>query len=73
MEVYETESGYEVRETLGGLEVSENDTLACTLDGKTLTDYTDDETDQIDDYSLEADIKEAIEVEEFLADQFQYC
>jgi hypothetical protein len=72
MGTYETESGYIVRETLGGLEVTEDDKVICTLDGKTLEDYRD-ENDDIDDDTLEADIKEAEDAEEFLAYQEEYC
>lgn len=72
MDTYETESGYIVTETLGGLEVTEDDRVICTLDGKTLEDYCD-EDENIDDDTLEADIKEQVEVEEFLAYQQDYC
>ena len=66
MDIYETESGYIVTETLGGLEVTEDDRVICTLDGKTLEDYCD-EDENIDDDALEADIREGEEVEDFLA------
>lgn len=72
MNTYETELGYIVRETLGGLEVSENDRVVCTLSGKTLDNYRVNEWD-IDDDLLEADIKEQVEVEEFIAYQEDYC
>ena len=72
MNVYETPLGYEVRETLGGLEVSENGNVVCTLEGKTLDSYRD-ELDIIDDDLLEDDIKDEVEVEEFLAYQEDYC
>lgn len=72
MNTYETELGYIVRETLGGLEVSENDRVICTLSGKSLDNYRVNEWD-IDDDLLEADIKEQVEVEEFLAYQEDYC
>ena len=72
MNTYETELGYIVRETLGGLEVSENDRVICTLSGKSLDNYRVNEWD-IDDDLLEADIKEEVEVEEFLAYQEDYC
>lgn len=71
MNTYETELGYIVRETLGGLEVSENDRVVCTLSGKTLDDYRFNE--RVDDDLLEADIKDEVEVEEFLAYQEDYC
>ena len=73
MTTHLTESGYEVLETLGGLEVSEYGELVCTLDGCTLEDYSDEDTGDIDDETLERDIQEAIEVEEFLAYQKDYC
>jgi hypothetical protein len=72
MDTYETESGYIVTETLGGLEVTEDDRVICTLDGKTLEDYCD-EDENIDDDALEADIREGEEVEDFLAYQNEYC
>ena len=72
MNTYETELGYIVRETLNGLEVSENDRVICTLSGKSLDNYRINEWD-IDDDLLEADIKEQVEVEEFLAYQEDYC
>ena len=72
MDIYETESGYIVTETLGGLEVTEDDRVICTLDGKTLEDYCD-EDENIDDDALEADIREGEEVEDFLAYQTEYC
>lgn len=72
MSIYETESGYIVTETLSGLEVTEDDRVICTLDGKTLEDYCD-EDENIDDDALEADIREGEEVEDFLAYQAEYC
>jgi hypothetical protein len=72
MDTYVTESGYIVTETLGGLEVTEDDRVICTLDGKTLEDYCD-EDENIDDDALEADIREGEEVEDFLAYQNEYC
>jgi len=72
MSTYETELGYIVRETLGGLEVTEDDKVICTLDGKTLDHYRD-EDENIDDDALEADIREAEETEDFLAYQNEYC
>lgn len=72
MGTYETESGYIVRETLGGLEVEDGGKVICTLGGKTFESYRD-ENDDIDDDTLEADIKEAEDAEEFLAYQEEYC
>jgi hypothetical protein len=61
MDIYETESGYQVRETLNGLEVTDDGNFVCELGGKTLDDYLIEEddypTDDIDDDALEADIK----------------
>ena len=77
MGVYETECGYVVRETLSGLEVSDNGEFLCELGGKTLNDYRIEEddylTDDIDDEKLEADIDNEIDVEGFLAYQAEYC
>ena len=72
MGTYETELGYIVRETLGGLEVTEDDKVICTLNGKRLEDYRD-ENEDIDDDALEADIREVEEAEDFLAYQNEYC
>ena len=70
---YTTEDfGYNVRETLEGLEVSEDGKVVCTLDGKSLANYTD-EDDVIDSETLEDDIREQIEVEGFLSYQKEYC
>lgn len=69
MGIYETESGYQVRETISGLDVTENGEFVCELYGKTLNDYRvdrDDEDSDINDDKLEADIKEAIETAEFI-------
>ena len=70
MGIYETELGYQVRETLSGLEVTDpdEDKVVCTLNGN-LNYYRedpDDELSDIDDDMLEADIKEQVEVDEFL-------
>ena len=74
MGVYETELGYVVTETNYGLDVTENDEFVCELNGKSLNDYRfgsdeDDEYSEINNDLLEADIKEQIEVEEFINDQ----
>lgn len=69
MGIYETELGYQVRETIDGLDVTENGEFVCELTGKTLNDYRtdkDDEDSDIDNDLLEADIKEQVEVEAFL-------
>ena len=68
---YVTENGYEVRETIGGLEVSEYGNVICTLDGMTLSDYAEDEV--IDDEALEADIEDMAETESFIDYQREYC
>jgi hypothetical protein len=73
MSIYETESGYEVHETLGGLEVYEDGEYVCEIGGKTLENYRDEDTEDIDDDALEADIEENMEAEEFLNYQKEYC
>jgi hypothetical protein len=76
MSTYETKIGYQVRETLDGLEVSEYDEVVCMIGGKTLSDYRtdpDDDMSDIDDESLEDDIKSTIEADDFLAYQAEYC
>ena len=72
MGVYETELGYQVREIIDGLDVTENGEFVCELYGKTLNDYRtdrDNDLSDIDDDKLEADIKETIEVVEFIENQ----
>ena len=78
MGVYETELGYQVRETINGLDVTENGNFVCELSGKTLNDYRycvgeDDDYSEINDDLLEADIRECEEVEDFLDYQAEYC
>ena len=75
MGIYETELGYKVTEFNGGLDVTENGEFVCELYGKTLNDYRvdrDDEDSDIDDNKLEADIKETIEIVEFIEEQKEY-
>lgn len=75
MGVYETELGYQVRETISGLDITENGEFVCELYGKTLNDYRtdrDNDLSDIDDDKLEADIKETIEVVEFIENQQVY-
>ena len=72
MGVYETELGYQVRETIDGLDVTENGEFVCELYGKMLNDYRTDrlnDLSDIDDDKLEADIKETIETAEFIESQ----
>ena len=70
---YTTEDfGYNVRETLEGLEVSEDGKVVCTLEGKSLTKYMNEEN-VIDSETLEDDIREEIEIEGFLSYQKEYC
>ena len=76
MGIYETELGYQVRETISGLDVTEDGEFVCELYGKTLNDYRsdrDDEDSDIDDDKLEADIKETIETAELIEEQIGYC
>lgn len=67
MGIYETELGYIVRETLTGLDVTEDGEFVCELYGKTLDNYRYD--GDIDDDKLESDIKETVEVADFLANE----
>jgi hypothetical protein len=69
MGTYETELGYQVRETISGLDVTEDGEFVCELYGKTLNDYRtdrDNDLSDIDDDKLEADINETIETAELL-------
>jgi len=69
MGIYETELGYQVRETLNGLDVTDEGQFVCELKGKTLDDYRIEDTEDVDDDKLEADIKETIEVLDFIEEQ----
>ena len=71
MSVYETELGYIVTETIDGLDVTDDGEFVCELRGKCLDDYRYD--CDIDDDKLETDIKETIEVEDFLENQQGNC
>lgn len=64
MKEYTTELGYYVRETIDGLDVYEDGTIVCSLDNKTLAHYT--YNGKVNDDKLDADIKEEIEVCDFL-------
>ena len=69
MGIYETELGYQVRETIDGLDITEDGEFVCELTGKTLNDYRtdkDDEGSDIDEEKLNADIKEQVEVDDFI-------
>ena len=79
MSIYQTPLGYQVRETIDGLDVTENGEFVCELRGKSLDDFrysvddfrysADDEYSEIDDDKLEDAIKEQVEIEEFLENQ----
>ena len=69
MSIYETELGYQVRETLNGLDVTDKGQFVCELKGKSLDDYRIEDTEDVDDDKLEADIKETIEVLDFIEEQ----
>ena len=69
MSIYETELGYQVRETLNGLDVTDEGQFVCELKGKSLDDYRIEDTEDVDDDKLEADIKETIEVLDFIEEQ----
>ena len=72
MRTYETELGYVVTETIDGLDVTDDGKFVCELKGKSLNDYSfgsdeDDDCYEINDDLLESDIKEEVEVEDFIA------
>lgn len=65
MKEHITELGYYVKETIDGLDVYKDDgTFVCSLDNKTLADYT--YNGAVDNDKLDADIEEEIEVSDFL-------
>jgi hypothetical protein len=70
MSIYSTPFGYQVRETINGLDVTENGRFIGELRGKTLNDYRidkDDDMSDIDDDALDDDIKELEDFNEMLA------
>ncbi len=76
MSIYETPLGYQVRETIDGLDVTENGEFVCELYGKSLADFrysVDDDYSEVDDDKLEDAIKETIENAEILSKALGYC
>jgi hypothetical protein len=76
MGIYETPLGYQVKETIDGLDVTENGEFVCELSGKSLDDFrysVDDEYSEVDDDKLEDAIKETIEDAEMLSKALGYC
>ena len=76
MSIYQTPLGYQVRETIDGLDVTENGDFICELYGKSLDDFrysTDDDYSEVDDDKLEDAIKETIEDAEILGKALGYC
>lgn len=64
--------GYEVIETIGGLDVyDDTGDFACQLNGMSLADYTYD--GKISDAELEQAIDDEIETENFIDYQKEYC
>lgn len=70
MKMIETSDGYEVRQTMDGLDIYINGDFRCELSGKSFGSYELDETDDdavefdidgetvyLDEYSLEKDIE----------------
>ena len=56
--------------------MTEDGEFVCELYGKTLNDYRsdrDNDFSDIDEEKLNADIKEQVEVEEFIEEQKEYC
>lgn len=73
MDRYTTSTGYEVSERMNGLDIyDENGDYICELHGRTLDEYRDEE-EVIDEDALEDDIKNQLEVEEFIDYQSGYC
>ena len=72
MSKYITPLGYIVNERIGGMDIYEDGTIVCVINGSTLEKYRD-ENENIDDDMLESDIKNAIEVEDFIDDQQGNC
>lgn len=69
---YTTESGYTVRETLSGLDVEDcNGCHACEL--PVGLSHFEDENGNIDEDLLEAEIRNEMDIEGFLADQADYA
>ena len=73
MDRYTTSTGYEVVERMNGLDIyDENGHYICELHGRTLDEYRNEE-EAIDEDALEGDIKNQLEVEEFIDYQSGYC
>ena len=71
--VHTTESGYEAKERLGGIDIyDEHGDYVCGLEGLTLDNFRD-ENDEIDDDQLDDEIKTTLEVQDFLDYQGAYC
>ena len=64
MKEHTTKLGYFVKETTVGIDVYEDGTIVCHLDGKSLADYSYNGV--VNDDKLESDIKEEIEVNDFM-------
>lgn len=73
MNTYISETGYEAKERLGGIDIYDsNGDYICALEGLTL-DHFRDENDNISDEQLEDEIRATLDVEEFLDYQSEYC
>ena len=74
MSIYQTESGYVVKETTSGLDVYEDtdmENFVCELPKVNLDNFRDD-NDDVDDDKLEDAIKEEVEVEDIIAMNADY-
>ena len=73
MGIYQTESGYVVKETINGLDVyddEEMEVFVCELSGVSLDNFRYD--GDIDDDKLHDAIKEELEVEDIIAMSADY-
>ena len=68
-----TINGYEVTEVRAGLCVRQNGEYVCLLADMCLDDFEDEDTGEINDISLEADIEDEEDLEVFLAYQRNHC
>lgn len=69
---YTTENGYTVRDTLSGMDV-EDDTGRHVCELPVNLSHFEDDNGNIDEDMLEAEIKNEIDIEGFLADQADYA
>jgi hypothetical protein len=70
---YISETGYVATETLSGIDIHDDSgNFVCELQGLSLSRF-EDENGDIDNDQLEREIRDTLDVEEFLDEQSAYC